>query len=196
MKREFSDEDTFAYSAEQAKDFVISIPLQRWPKIPRVYGVTRYDLLAQLLIENATVYRVRKIDCQVVERIFGMEVAFEGEAAQWKETRVLLFENGDNTNVFRLLAKMWRIHGLLRLFPEYADYMDKLTAAIQSTEEAFLGTNDHLDQVVAQARVLLSTCPELPPRPRGTRVPRFFRRLVFILMGVESLTPRPWPKSY
>lgn len=195
MKCQFFDEDTSAYSAEYAKEFVINLPLQRWPKIPRVYAPTRYDLLADHLVEGSTVYRVCEIDCQVVERIFGLEIAFEGEAARWKGTRVILFENADRTNVFRLLAKMWRIHGLLRLFPEHADYMNKLTAAIQSTEEAFLGTSDHLDQVAAQARALLSACAELSPKPRGTPVPVFFKRPVFLLKGVESLT-RPWPQGY
>src|SRR5688500_17434073 len=108
MKCQPFHEETSAYSAEDAKDFVINLPLQRWPKIPRVYGVTRYDLLAELLVENATLYRVGEIDSQVVERIFGLEVVFEGDTARWKGTRVLLFENEDHTNVFRLLAKTWR----------------------------------------------------------------------------------------
>ena len=174
----------------------MSIPLQPWPKIPRAYGVTRYDRLAEALVQNPTVVSCER-ECQVVERVFGLNVKFENGTGHWLGRRILSFETSRRTNVFRLLAKMWRTHGLLRISPDCGEYRDKLATAIKNLEEAFLDAEDCLDQAAAQARTLLDTCPQLPPRPHRTRVQRLKNSSPILLKGMDSLKrPPAWRKGF
>ncbi len=196
MDSESTDNQEVISSYEEAKEYVLNLPLR--PKIPGNYGVTRYDSLAERLIEFPRVYDVEEIECRIVERIFGLDVRFEKRTAlstataQLRGTCVLRFANAEHKHhckVFRLLEKLWRTHGLLRLLPEYApklrvnyfdlhaggpDFTTSLAVAIVNVEEAFLETTDRLDEAVVQARALLKTCPELPSPSPGTYIPRLF----------------------
>jgi hypothetical protein len=75
-------------SAEEAKEYVMNLPLQPWPKIPRAFRATRYDELAGSLVQGRVSGGVREIDCRVVEHVFGLDLQFEGDMARWRGTRI------------------------------------------------------------------------------------------------------------
>lgn len=196
MKDQFADEPFEIETPEAARDFIMSLPLKTWPKIPRAYAVTRYDCLAEHLVQGCTVCHVSEIDCHVVTSVFGLELESENGTTRWLGRRMLVFEDSHPATALRLLRKMWRTHGLLRLSSESADYRNKLALAVQDLEEAFIDRASCREQAVAEAQDLLEQCPAIPPRPHQMRVPRIDLPPI-ILKGVTALQRPPrWPKGF
>src|SRR4051812_8117039 len=81
----------FPFSFHDAKDYLMEWPLQSWPKIPRRYPVTRYDKLAEILVSHpyTWVVNVRPVDCQIVERVFGLKLSIKDNETLWPSTRRL-----------------------------------------------------------------------------------------------------------
>jgi hypothetical protein len=191
-----SQADTSSY--EQAKKYALKLPLQHWPKIPRDYWVTHYDVLAEYFVIYGRIFELAEHECRVVERVYGLELQFENGTARWLGTRSLLLENSHRTQVYRLLDAMCRVHARLRVSPDSVDYRERIVAAIKNLQEAFLDTTDRLAQVVVEAAGLLDTCPRLLCKPN--RMLKLRKSRIVVLAPEDMLrvmdAPLPWPKGF
>jgi hypothetical protein len=191
----------FPFSFHDAKDYLMEWPLQSWPKIPRRYPVTRYDKLAEILVSHpyTWVVNVRPVDCQIVERVFGLKLSIKDNETLWPSTRRLALRNESDLKLFKLLEQMWETYRATNCLAGLEEYSRNVAVAIEKLEGAFLTTADQRRTAAVENRSLLTQYASLSvQRYRKKREPLPKKIGPFVLRGVDAFVkePQPWPQGY